>query len=397
MAVSASLGQRGPAPLDGILVALVVLVSGSLYYSTYFQNTWLLLVLAIACARHLYRPGLLSLKAVLFCALFIVVAGLNSSLALSSYMVMLVRVICALLIVSAVPLRTFSHIFLQTMTALAAVSMLYLPATLLGLQSPLPMFSSLSLTPIQNFLLFSLNPFHTANFRNCGLFWEPGAFQFFINMAFLLAIAHKQLRWGHYLILSTALLSTQSTTGYIVFALILLGYGPTSALPPKLKGLGLGLSLIAIPITFPFLDRVVFSKFSSDSSSFVSFVSRSQDLSLDWQIFLQHWLSGVGYGNLSIRDVYGPKFFGDSYYHFLPTGADSLLIYVSQVGVTGILILIPLLFPQFMSGFNLISRLIFATAIVILFNTESMFPFLITNVLLLYGITEDRITGEGTK
>ena len=393
MAVSASLDQRGPAPLDGVLVALVVLVSGSLYYTTYFQNAWLLLVLAFACARHLYRPGLLSLRAVLFSALFVLVAGLNCSLAHSSYVVMLFRVTCALLIVSALPLRTFSHMFLQIVTALAAVSMLYLPATVLGLQSPLPMFSSLDFIPIQNFLLFSINPFHVTNFRNCGLFWEPGAFQFFINLAFLLAIAYKQLRWGHALVLVTALLTTQSTTGYIVFALILLGYGSTSALNPKLKGLGLGLSIVALPIAFPLLDRVVFSKFASDSSSFVSFMSRNQDFSLDWQIFLEHWLSGVGYGNLAIRDVYGPKFLGDSYYHFLPTAADSLLIYVTQVGFIGILMLIPLVLPRFLSGFNLFSRLLFSTAIVILFNTENMFPFLIANVLLLYGLTENRIQG----
>lgn len=394
MALSASLDQRGPAPLDVVLVALVVLVSGSLYYTTYFQNAWLLLVIAIAGARHLYRPGLLSLTAVLFSALFVLVTGLNPSLALSSYVVMLFRAACALLIVSAIPMRTFSHMFLQIVTVLAAVSLLYLPATMLGLQSPLPMFLSLDFIPIQNFILFSLNPMHMANFRNCGLFWEPGAFQFFINLAFLLGIAYKQLRWGHALVLGIALLSTQSTTGYIVFTLILLGYGFTSALNAKLKGLGLALTIGSLPIAFPVLNRVVFSKFSSDNSSFVSFMSRNQDFLLDWQIFQKHWLTGVGYGNLQIRDVYGPKFLGDSYYQFLPTGADSLLIYVSQVGFIGIMILIPLVFPRFLSGFNLFARFLFAIAIIILFNTESMFPFLIANVLLLYGLIENRSQGE---
>jgi len=372
-------------------VALVVLVSGSLYYSTYLQNTWLLIVLAIACARHLYRPGLLSRRAVFFSLTFILTAGLNPSLAISSYAVMVSRVTCAMLIVSAIPIRTFSHIFLQIVTALAAFSLFYLPATALGLQSPLPMFVSLDFIPIQNFILFSLNPFHMHNFRNCGLFWEPGGFQFFINLAFLLAIAYKQLRWGHAFVLMLALLTTQSTTGYIVFALILIGYGSTSALSPKLKTLGLGLSIFALPITSILIDRVVLSKFAPDSSSFASFISRNQDFLLDWHIFLKHWLLGVGYGNLSVRAIYGPKFLGDSYYQFLPTGADSLAIYVTQVGIFGLLMLIPLLFPRFLSGFNIFARIIFATAILILFNTESMFPFLISNVLLLYGLNEDSV------
>jgi len=63
-------------------------------------------------------------------------------------------------------------------------------------------------------------------FRNCGMFWEPGAFQGYIMLAFLFYINDYQSLWKAHkikcLILSLALLTTFSTTGYIVFLLYII-------------------------------------------------------------------------------------------------------------------------------------------------------------------------------
>lgn len=60
-------------------------------------------------------------------------------------------------------------------------------------------------------------------FRNCGMFWEPGAFQGYIMLAFLFYINDYQSLWREHkvkcIILSLALLTTFSTTGYIAFLL----------------------------------------------------------------------------------------------------------------------------------------------------------------------------------
>lgn len=62
--------------------------------------------------------------------------------------------------------------------------------------------------------------------RNSGMFWEPGAFQGYICIAFVFLIKctdllHKKLYGG---ILTIALITTFSTTGYIVFAFIVIYY-----------------------------------------------------------------------------------------------------------------------------------------------------------------------------
>lgn len=64
--------------------------------------------------------------------------------------------------------------------------------------------------------------------RNSGPFWEPGAFQGFINIAILLIIFYmdniKKAK-TKIIILIITLLTTQSTTGYIVFLMILVIFG----------------------------------------------------------------------------------------------------------------------------------------------------------------------------
>lgn len=64
--------------------------------------------------------------------------------------------------------------------------------------------------------------------RNSGMFWEPGAFQGYINMAIFMNLRRLSSLWKcdkfKLFVLLAALVSTQSTTGFLVFGLILLFY-----------------------------------------------------------------------------------------------------------------------------------------------------------------------------
>lgn len=62
--------------------------------------------------------------------------------------------------------------------------------------------------------------------RNSGMFWEPGAFQGYVNLALLFSIFIKKqkLMLLKVLTLMAALLTTYSTTGYIAFAFVGLVY-----------------------------------------------------------------------------------------------------------------------------------------------------------------------------
>ena len=62
--------------------------------------------------------------------------------------------------------------------------------------------------------------------RNSGMFWEPGAYEGYLNLALCFLIISKDVCYQKIkaLSLSVALLTTFSTTGYVVFAVILIVY-----------------------------------------------------------------------------------------------------------------------------------------------------------------------------
>ena len=80
---------------------------------------------------------------------------------------------------------------------------------------------------------YIISPFYTWGWndifeRNSGPFWEPGAFQGYINIAILSIIFYKNdIKYlkCKILILIITLITTQSTTGYIVFLIIIIMFG----------------------------------------------------------------------------------------------------------------------------------------------------------------------------
>lgn len=76
--------------------------------------------------------------------------------------------------------------------------------------------------------------------RNSGMFWEPGAYQGYLNIALFLLLRSEYNvddRRKRLLVLSLALFSTQSTTGYLVFGTLVIYYvirNKKMAMPTKL-------------------------------------------------------------------------------------------------------------------------------------------------------------------
>lgn len=63
---------------------------------------------------------------------------------------------------------------------------------------------------------------HLATPRNYGMFWEPGAYQTFLNLALLLEIFNEKSSFKRIFVFIIAILTTLSTTGYLAMAVILL-------------------------------------------------------------------------------------------------------------------------------------------------------------------------------
>ncbi len=114
----------------------------------------------------------------------------------------------------------FRDCFLNIITVLAVISFLFYIPQLFGYIIPevLPVPSD----HLHSVLIYNVNVARDEYLRNCGPFWEPGAFAGFLFVSLLLYVGDfkKLVRtkpW-HVLIICLAILTTRSTGGYILMA-----------------------------------------------------------------------------------------------------------------------------------------------------------------------------------
>lgn len=187
-------------------------------------------------------------------------------------------------------------------------------------------------------------------FRNCGPFWEPGAYQGFLNLALFFEILYLlkydlKYRFRTWIFI-IGILTTFSTGGYIVLFLNL-GYYlyNTKRIDIKSKMLILAIFLIITVVTFIFVD-FLFAKISSDSGRL--------GVSLD----------DVLYGNL-FQVLFGYGFSSNSIMESSINSASSVFNLIRYTGLLGlVLYFIPFLY----FNFTKINLLYGAICILILMN-----------------------------
>lgn len=206
-------------------------------------------------------------------------------------------------------------------------------------------------------------------FRNCGMFWEPGAFQGYIILAFLMFMddfkafynKHTKSFW----ILAVALVSTYSTTGYVVFALYLfLVFSENIKKSPLALIMTVLLVLVAVWafLKFDFLGEKMMNEYESAQEVGEGDVSwtRMGSAVIAWQNVLRHPLIGNGflmtalYGNLAeYMEGMGNGFFGA----------------MNQLGIPFILLYLFLLFKNVTAN-NTLYRCGFVLLVVLMINGE---------------------------
>lgn len=154
-------------------------------------------------------------------------------------------------------------------------------------------------------------------FRNFGIFYEPGIFQFYLNIALLIELfSNKKINVFRVLVLTVAVITTLSTNGYISIVLVffaygffvILGSGNRDKIYRKIGFLAL-LSVIAI-IFVVLIDKGiigsrVFMKFSSTKTS-GSYYDRTNAISYALSKIFQNPLLGVA--ARGIEDSYNATF-----------------------------------------------------------------------------------------
>lgn len=147
--------------------------------------------------------------------------------------------------------------------------------------------------------LFCLGQFDTilGLMRNFGIFREPGVFAVFINLAILFEITREKINIKRLVIFIITLITTFSTAGYIVFALIGTYYFLFKKDRKKFMYVFWALSITLTLIYFTgFTDYVLimFSKFHHGSNSYGSFYARLMSIISNIEIGLKNPIFGIG-------------------------------------------------------------------------------------------------------
>lgn len=216
---------------DYLTMFLLLCVSGNpcvVHFSEYadYVNLLMFTWLVVLYGRHLNRG--LCKRIMLWVSLLLVIFTvqtftLESQFQLTSINYM-VKMSVAIL-VTAIFSERFPIIYFKTITFVAVCSLFCFSLNFVGVELP----ALFDLEHRGTSVFFYRQQFDiSTSLRNSGMFWEPGAFAGYIIFAYLLFVNELGTLWKRYkkrcIILLIALLTTASTTGYVVGAMIAVAY-----------------------------------------------------------------------------------------------------------------------------------------------------------------------------
>lgn len=209
---------------SNVLVFLILFLSSSY---TICNNRWssgATIALWLLCTGILfsnshtvyYSPLFVSIILVVCMAITTLINGEN----IRSYLIVAYTYAVLVLFVSKVDLKSYIASYKDVMLFLCLISLLGYALFMFfpGLHHLLDGINNGDMSGT-NLVLFAASKTHS---RNMGMFWEPGAFQTFINLALLFEIIEPFPDKKKVAIYCLTNITTYSTTGYLAMALILL-------------------------------------------------------------------------------------------------------------------------------------------------------------------------------
>lgn len=180
---------------------------------------WVTIIITLVNKRPINIKNLLIL---LFITLYCIInyfIHINDNPYIKSYIVLLMNLIATMLFISSIKYSAFKKAFINIMFIVSLYCMIIF---IVGLNFNLNQYAY---NVGKHYLFMGFNLFAIWIGRNSGIFWEPGGYQIFLNMALFFLMDGKELNfstidWIKSAIIILSIITTKSATGYIVLAMI---------------------------------------------------------------------------------------------------------------------------------------------------------------------------------
>lgn len=373
--------------LERLIVLLLLLLSGSIYFDYRILNYILegvTLIFVIICTFKKIR--LIKYNLIMFLALstllfFQTYITLGYGVNLKDFYKLIIIMLLLMIISSNMSKISFINKYINIITIICIISLIC--SFLINIVSVgnLP-FEKLVLS--SNGLVSRLaTPYFTIRIqhadgtiidqqRNSGLFWEPGAFQSFINLAILFLISSikkvRKIDAFKLLIFVITIITTQSTTGYVVLALALIF---TAIRLRKLKygakyftRLVFLLIVAGIAINYQYLYQIISYKLIDRNASYTTRLTI--DTSGGFQLFTHNPWLGYGYSSERLNALFNS--IGST------ANSNGIVILLCEFGLIVSGVYFAFLIRGIKSFFDVkrISLLILLTIFAIIFSTEDL-------------------------
>jgi len=339
---------------DFLLIFLAILCSGSLYYTGYNDDLFLIVFFAVSIVAYIITGQFKLSKVFTYYAIFgslyllIHVFATDHVSHFNTYLGYMVRIFIFLLVYSFVGQKRFAGVYVQIMLTLAFLNMIvYVDHVFLlnlseSIADRLPQLRTWNNHPHDNFVVYFSPSFTTSTaslIKNPGIFWEGGAYQYFLNLALIFNIYARRkalLSFPNILLIAT-IISTFSTIGYIILGAVL-------ASTPSIKSFSYKINLktlLVVPLViFLMFSSVIVDKFfNKQSQNYKSTSRRILDAQVELSIISSYPLMGIGLGNNEKWVEISQSMGGGR------SSSNGILNYASKLGIFGLLVT---LYPIFL-------------------------------------------------
>ena len=355
---SVKLNAIGLKGSDYSSALLVYLTSGSLYFFSLGSVAWILLLLVFSTGMVIFRGRIAKSANMLIytslVSIYFLLHGFIFPLGYQTNIGVVIKVIACFLIISVAKYNFIRAFILVTFWFAIGSLVMYIDLMMVGLltsitSSFLPELELNDYTRYANHL-FLVDMTHSAygenlfySGRNSGIFWEPGAYQVILNIALFSHLSNNKTLDIISLVLIFTILTTFSTSGYLILSMTLLLHFGGDRL--SLRGVIFGILVaVAIGVFFARGDHGV-AKISNifdlgylTAGEVVGSQSRVYDTYTDARLFLSEPILGRG---SEIPEDVQVSFKGERL-----GSSNSLTMFFASYGVFGGLIF---LFPVFLA------------------------------------------------